>query len=66
MGSNPITLEEAMMTIMNNLNVLLNMNFSWWALLFVGSLHWMYKQAGKRPQSCLDLFLKNLLNNFKF
>ena len=53
MGSNPITLQEACVRIMNNLIFLLSGNINLWILLFLGSLHWMCKQYGKRPQSYL-------------
>lgn len=53
MGSNPITLKEAGMQIVNNLSYVLN-HIDMWALLLLGSLHWMYMQDGKHPQSYSD------------
>lgn len=55
MGSTPTTLEEDFMNIIDNLILLLNSNLNFWMILLFGSLHWMYMQTDKQPQSCLDL-----------
>jgi len=59
MGSNPITLQEACVRIIDNLISLLSSNINLWILLFFGSLHWMCKQVGKRPQSYLDFYFSS-------